>query len=1138
MSNVRPIQKAKPLPPRGVSDVSGAKKFARKKKVALATEDEVVEAGATSVSNSSSGAGAAAAGSGAALIPVTPPVQRRRASVSVRDTIPDSIGDVVTMPTGHLGGPSRGTFDVKKIRNDTMTRVMGRHHSVDSAPTRAPAASTAIHNTPSDLPTTSIRRASVSARSMIDPTLVPKKPSSPPRDGAPRSGYNTAPTGNFKGVNVKEIRTSMDLAADAAKKQRKASSALKRRVSIDEESDVETDSDSQASEEVLQPRGHRPTRSEIVNSVVNMSVHAHSDVVGGSQSGSEAAMSPTIPKRSLGGGSGGGDNGGNDTTSFPRSPSHGSLLNQKNGFGSPPTKSPNLSVPCSPNNSSRSVTKVMPVSVRNLRADTIESSEMKKMLHNLALKESAAAQAQEVTGPVALPRGVEVDHMRGSLVVINGSVAGGNSPHRPPSSSGGTISAATTTDRPGSKSGSRPGSRPGSRQMVRPEGAPQEQQATKPSLTPLLFLHVSTLKSAFSKPPSMIQIELLPRTSNKKVVKSCLPLSPGVYHTFLKFDVPSSKTSVCISVHTESTVTATCTMPLSSFTSTPTLTATTLKLSSPTTSKPNCTLQLRSRYVTVCERDSVDCRKSVQRFMKSVGEERKRYGGDGYGDGGKSAMVSSGGGGGSGGSGGGASSAVISSRSHSGSGGGGGGNINKKNLRVEAVDDVPVYKGLNNVPLTPNNKQSPSKSTANKQQQRQQQQPQAESPKMDEQILTLLSSTTNQTNATFKALSSTAELLAKTVAALNNGSNNNNNHGSNGGNGSATPERARSWSTPEKSRSSPGGEQISSALKRKRSNNSVLAWTPLDVTTWLSSPNIMLPQYTDAFRYNAIDGLTLVSLTNELLVDIGVNVSLHRNKIMLHVAKMRASNKEELGVIEREVQCISDRTGDVGPHHHHNPKAYARESSGGGSSGNNSGANSKSPLRGNPTERRRRSSDTEGSVGARRSRDNSLDEGDHSYSSPSRKNKGSVGTKNVGLGVAVATKGNDYNNLLNKPRRSSVSDPSRHHPGDSIRQGSRHHSTDGIIDNYKANSSRRESTETAGSFSPSGLSPSLSLKSISSMGDEPAEPLVLGTRSQFGQVEYEFDDEDDRPNMINEVKDDPADLKMYNNMLSDIWKDI
>ena len=204
---------------------------------------------------------------------------------------------------------------------------------------------------------------------------------------------------------------------------------LSRRVSMDEESDVETDTSESDEESVVSgDRAHRPTRSELVMAAVVMSVHAHSDVNNCSVQNSPDVGPTKMGRvgeraRSLG--------KGDEFTvgdvekgymvmaggSVPSSP-----VTKNRGLGSNGQTRQRFSLgPASLNPGVPGGT----VSVRTMRADTVENTAMKKMLHEAALKEQREYEAKEEMAASSGGReykAVSARNTGGS--VRNGEVAG------------------------------------------------------------------------------------------------------------------------------------------------------------------------------------------------------------------------------------------------------------------------------------------------------------------------------------------------------------------------------------------------------------------------------------------------------------------------------------------------------------------------------------------------------------------------------------------------------------------------------------------------------------------------------------------------------------------------------------------
>jgi len=71
------------------------------------------------------------------------------------------------------------------------------------------------------------------------------------------------------------------------------------------------------------------------------------------------------------------------------------------------------------------------------------------------------------------------------------------------------------------------------------------------------------------------------------------------------------------------------------------------------------------------------------------------------------------------------------------------------------------------------------------------------------------------------------------------------------------------------------------------------AWSPNDVGNWLSNV-LKLPQYSDCFVTNEIDGPTLVQLSEDMLeANLSIPNTLHRKKIMGHVHLFHPPEQQE-----------------------------------------------------------------------------------------------------------------------------------------------------------------------------------------------------------------------------------------------------
>ena len=238
--------------------------------------------------------------------------------------------------------------------------------------------------------------------------------------------------------------------------------------------------------------------------------------------------------------------------------------------------------------------------------------------------------------------------------------------------------------------------------------------------------------------------------------------------------------------------------------------------------------------------------------------------------------------------------------------------------------------------------------------------------------------------------------------------------------------------------------------------------------------------YANMFKKQSIDGLVLMNLDDDSLLDLGVFTQLHRNKILLHVAQFRAQNKEELREIEFEMSRMSGEGDDGRGEYEEEALKQLNEAMG-------------RDARGTEPDGQR----TRGSMSNARL----------AVSPGSRSNRSSRG--------AEKSK-NEYNNLLNKrpsEDRKEVTRQSR---------------------SVSRDDTGRDDEDVTEERSPV-MSPSISVKSISSIG---SDHMVLGMRSPHGHVMYDDDDitSGKQRSLVTEANDDPDDVKRYNNMLSEIWK--
>lgn len=287
--------------------------------------------------------------------------------------------------------------------------------------------------------------------------------------------HATAPTGGFRGVNVADIRASMDLPPPSSPPG-SPGKLLSRRVSMDDESSMSSSSsDSVSDEDVpLGPRGHRPTRSEIVAGLVELSAHAHSDADPGHQPAQPTSEPPqrrsSVQKRAK-------------SLEAKSGTSH--ILHEDREYPTP-AASP---VAKSANNSPKGV------SVRALRADTVENTVMKKHLHELAEKQTKEKMASEVVVSGGSYRGVEARNTRGSF----------------------TADAETQEEAVREAAGRQVGRREEPQVQSAPTTPPRSSSPGVPK--PLLFAWVTRVETVDPSPPLSLSFEIYPRANKDKKVR-------------------------------------------------------------------------------------------------------------------------------------------------------------------------------------------------------------------------------------------------------------------------------------------------------------------------------------------------------------------------------------------------------------------------------------------------------------------------------------------------------------------------------------------------------------------------------------------------------------------------------------------
>ena len=279
----------------------------------------------------------------------------------------------------------------------------------------------------------------------------------------------------------------------------------------------------------------------------------------------------------------------------------------------------------------------------------------------------------------------------------------------------------------------------------------------------------------------------------------------------------------------------------------------------------------------------------------------------------------------------------------------------------------------------------------------------------------------------------------------------------------------------------------------------VLTWVAADVAAWLHSKAMGMGTYAAAFKKEGVDGLLLVCLDSEALLDLGVSTMLHRNKIMLHIAQFRAKHRAELRDIEYEVEKMEGEVvDDVGRKPGGAPVPVIKTPP------NDSALN--------------QSFCSEGSAA-----------GDGSDCC----SNGGTETREGSSSRSINTNGS--NKEKEKKKKSGSGGNNSTKKGQERKLGKK-----------RTNSERTgSSTGTSAPVCGGGggpTSPSASTRSISSELSD-AHPVVQGTRSRHGSLQY-FDEDGGgygsvrRRELVKyayEAKDDPDDVRMYNEMLGDIW---
>ncbi|GMH87530.1 hypothetical protein TL16_g10885 [Triparma laevis f. inornata] len=180
-----------------------------------------------------------------------------------------------------------------------------------------------------------------------------------------------------------------------------------------------------------------------------------------------------------------------------------------------------------------------------------------------------------------------------------------------------------------------------------------------------------------------------------------------------------------------------------------------------------------------------------------------------------------------------------------------------------------------------------------------------------------------QHKSTMETLNATAQLLAQTVAMIGAKTANDVSQQR------AKEEQEQQFQQFDRDRSagpSPGGSRKGSntgssqhspvnhdPLARKRSRREslgdkpVLMWGVVDVATWLSSKQVGLAPYANMFVNQAVDGLAFVSMSEDQLDDYGIFNAAHKRKLLLHIARFRAQHKEELDAIDLEVENMGSK---------------------------------------------------------------------------------------------------------------------------------------------------------------------------------------------------------------------------------------
>ncbi|GMI14605.1 hypothetical protein TrVE_jg5490 [Triparma verrucosa] len=635
------------------------------------------------------------------------------------------------------------------------------------------------------------------------------------------------PKAEFRGVNAKAVRTTqeqMEMKAKIETGAQRQNIVLHRRKSIEEESDASSDDAS------LDPT---------IANVVSRSSITH---------GPDSPQYVTARKLYEA------NNDGDDGNMQPKPPS--------------------------PSQPKRAV-GAGPVSIRNLRYDTVENSQMKNIIHELEEREVKRRASEEIEHRKVFKQ-VQVEKSQ-DLEIHDGHLQRESPPASSRSSPHGSRHASPTIP---------------SRTLKLPEEKPIPDEQK-----PLLFVYVRTANLTSNAGEdeewlnASLELEIFPRAdATKKVCKNITACSNSDdafhFHSFVKLDVhpaitagqtivKKSKKDKAVTVpqlkitakgagaeHVAETVKGVATMPMAD------VSLFGFKDYNKTGEGTDIPMSLmrdgggeglfgkvfvRLMYIRVEDRDDKGCRRLAKRIFNEANEERKKC--------------------------------LQQGKSE-----------DKAASKKEAPAVEPLEVPPQGIDLSMNLGMNP---------------PSEMDRAIERQNL--------QHQSTMETLNATAQLLAQTVAMI--------------GAKTANDVRAKEeehrpeWEREPREASRGGSRKGSNAsnngstqnsptnydpMARKRSRREnledkpVLMWGVVDVATWLSSKQVGLAPYANMFVNQAVDGLAFVSMSEDQLDDFGIFNASHKKKLLLHIARFRALHKEELDAIDLEVEnMVSKRRQDL-----------------------------------------------------------------------------------------------------------------------------------------------------------------------------------------------------------------------------------